>query len=54
MGFARHFLHFFHRLRLEFLNAYQELVLAEPESAVNYTLKENLLVLRRNIETAND
>ncbi len=54
MGFARHFLHLFHRLRLEFLNAYQELVLAEPESAINYTLKENLLVLRRNIETAND
>jgi len=54
IGFLRHFLHLFHRLRLEFLEAYQDLVLKEPESAVNQTLKEALLVLRRNYETASN
>ena len=47
VGFVRHFLHFFHRLRLEFLEHYQQLVLNEPESAVSQPLKEVLLTLRR-------
>ena len=47
IGFVRHFLHLFHRLRIDFLDAYQELVLAEPESAVNHALKEAFLALRR-------
>lgn len=34
ISFLRHFLHLFHRLRLRYLEAYQALVLAEPESAV--------------------
>ena len=34
IGFLRHFLHFFHRLRLRFLDAYQNLVLSEPDSSV--------------------
>jgi hypothetical protein len=46
LGFLRHFLHFFHRYRDAFLNAYQELVLAEPDSAVAPTLKEAFLALR--------
>ncbi len=50
VGFLRHFLHLFHRLRTGFLNAYQELVLAEPDSAVSQPLKEAFLVLRQAAE----
>lgn len=50
IGFLRHFLHLFHRLRLEFLDAYQELVLMEPDSAVSQPLKELFLALRRAAE----
>ncbi|MBV8362299.1 MAG: DNA methyltransferase, partial [Deltaproteobacteria bacterium] len=47
IGFLRHFLHLFHRIRIEFLDAYQALVLNEPESAVNQPLKEAFLSLRQ-------
>lgn len=50
IGFLRHFLHLFHRLRLEFLDTYQTLVLAEPDSAVNQPLKELFLTLRQAAE----
>lgn len=50
IGFLRHFLHMFHRLRTGFLNAYQEFVLAEPDSAVSQPLKEAFLVLRQAAE----
>jgi len=50
IGFLRHFLHLFHRLRLNFLEAYQELVLLEPDSAVSQPLKEVFLALRRAAE----
>ncbi len=50
LGFVRHFLHFFHRLRVDFLNAYQELLLAEPDSAVKQPLKEAFLSLRQAAE----
>ena len=50
IGFIRHFLHLFHRLRLKFLNTYQTLVLAEPESAVGQPLKEVFLSLRQLAE----
>ena len=51
IGFLRHFLHLFHRLRTDYLNAYQALVLAEPDSAVNQTLKEAFLALRQAAES---
>jgi len=51
IGFIRHFLHFFHRLRIEFLNGYQGLVLAEPDSAVRQPLKEAFLTLRHAAES---
>ena len=51
ISFLRHFLHLFHRLRLDFLEAYQELVLEEPESAVSQPLKEAFLALRRAAES---
>jgi hypothetical protein len=51
LGFVRHFLHLFHRLRIEFLDKYQELVLGESDSAVNQPLKEALLVLRQTAES---
>jgi SacI restriction endonuclease len=46
IGFVRHFLHFFHRQRFSFLEHYQRLLLAEPESAVRTPLKEAWLALR--------
>jgi hypothetical protein len=45
-GFLRHFLHLFHRHRVAFLDAYQRLVLAEPESAVSFELQQAFLALR--------
>jgi hypothetical protein len=51
IGFLRHFLHLFHRLRMPFLEAYQELVLAEPDSAVGQPVKEAFLSLRRAAES---
>lgn len=51
LDFLRHFLHLFHRLRLEFLEAYQELVLAESGSAVSQPLKEAFLALRQAAES---
>lgn len=52
IGFIRHFLHLFHRLRTEFLDAYQELVLSQPESGVNQALKEAFLALRKAAQVA--
>jgi DNA adenine methylase len=52
MSFLRHYLHLFHRLRIEFLNTYQELLLAEPDSAVRQSLKEAFLALRRSTESS--
>jgi len=50
LGFLKHFLHFFHRFRKSFLDHYQELVLAEPDSAVSQNLKEAFLTLRKSAE----
>jgi len=52
LGFLRHFLHLFHRLRTDFLDAYQALLLAEPDSAVSHALKEAFLALRKAAEGA--
>lgn len=52
VGFLRHFLHLFHRLRKDFLDQYQMLVLHEPDSAVSQALKEAFLALRRAAESA--
>ncbi len=51
IGFLRHFLHFFYRLRRRFIDEYQELVINEPESAVRHELKEVFLHLRQVAET---
>ena len=51
IGFLRHFLHLFHRCRSAYLNAYQTLVLNEPDSAVSQSLKEAFLALRQAAET---
>jgi hypothetical protein len=51
IGFLRHFLHLFHRIRADYLNAYQKLVLNEPDSAVSQTLKEAFLALRQVAES---
>ncbi len=50
IGFLRHYLHFFHRLRLRFLDEYQNLVLSEPDSSVRQPLKEAFLALRQAAE----
>jgi len=51
IGFARHFLHFFHKHRRRFLDEYQRLLLEEPESTVRHELKEVFLDLRRVAES---
>lgn len=51
IGFLRHFIHLFYRIRMQFLEAYQTLVLSEPDSAVNPALKEAFLTLRLATET---
>lgn len=53
IDFLRHFLHLFHRTRLDYLENYQALVLAEPDSAVSQALKEVLLTLRVAAESVN-
>jgi hypothetical protein len=52
IGFLRHFLHLFHRLRSQFLETYQRLLL--EDSAVNQSLKETFLTLRLTAESAHD
>jgi DNA adenine methylase len=52
VGFLRHFLHLFHRIRKDFLDQYQVLVLREPDSAVSQALKEAFLALRQAAEGA--
>jgi hypothetical protein len=51
LGFARHFLHFFHRYRTNFLYNYQDFVLKEPNSSVGQPLKEAFLILRKQAES---
>ena len=51
IGFLRHFLHLFYRVRMHFLEAYQSLLMSEPDSAVGPSLKEAFLVLRLATET---
>ena len=51
ISFVRHFLHFFHRKRTLYIDAYQRLLLAEPDSAVRQSLKEAWLAMRRASES---
>lgn len=51
IGFLRHFLHLFHRLRFQFLETYQKLLLGESESSVRQELKEAFLALRQAAES---
>ena len=50
IGFIKHFLYLFYRVRMIFLNEYQKLVLSEPDSAVSQELKEAFIVLRKACE----
>ncbi len=52
VSFLRHFLHLFYRLRIAFLDAYQQLVLGEPDNVIRPALKEALLLLRAAAEQA--
>jgi DNA adenine methylase len=45
------FLHLFHRIHIQFLDAYHHLLLEEPDSAVRQTLKDLFLMLRLTAET---
>jgi len=54
IGFIRHFLHLFHRLRTRFLEAYQALILSEPQSAVSQPVKEAFLAMRQAAETGTE
>lgn len=50
VGFIRHFLHLFHRLRSRFLETYQSMILEEPQSSVSQPVKEAFLAMRRAAE----
>ncbi|AFY61561.1 restriction endonuclease, SacI family [Synechococcus sp. PCC 6312] len=50
IGFIRHYLHLFHRLRTSFLQEYQKLILAEPESSISQPVKEAFLSMRHAAE----
>lgn len=50
LGFLRHYLHLFHKVRTEFLEAYQSLILAEPSSSVSQAVKEAFLSMRQVTE----
>jgi DNA adenine methylase len=50
IGFIRHFLHLFHRLRVDFIDAYQDLLLEQPDASVPQALKEIFLNLRSAAE----
>jgi len=52
IGFLRHFLHLFYRIRLDFLEAYQALLLQEPDSSVSQALKEAFLSMRHAAESS--
>jgi hypothetical protein len=52
ISFLRHYLHLFHRLRMNFLEKYQQLVIDEPESAISQALKEAFLSLRQVAESS--
>ena len=54
IGFIRHFLRLFHRLRTRFLEAYQALILSEPQSAVSQPVKEAFLAMRQAAETGTE
>jgi hypothetical protein len=51
IDFLRQFLHLFHRSRQVFLDHYQSLILAEPQSAVSQPLKEAFLAMRQVAES---
>jgi DNA adenine methylase len=51
IGFIRHFLHLFHRLRTNFLDIYQKMLMEEPDSSVRQELKEAFLALRLAAES---
>lgn len=51
ISFLRHFLHLFHRLRAEYVKAYQAFVLAQPDSSVSQPVKEAWLALRQAAES---
>ena len=50
IGFIKHFLYLFYRIRMNFLDEYQKLVLTEPAGAVSQELKEAFIVLRKACE----
>lgn len=52
IGFLRHFLHLFHRLRGRYLDIYQELILAEADSAVSHAMKQAFLAMRVAAESS--
>ena len=50
IGFIKHFLYLFYKIRMKFLDEYQKMVLNESNSAVSQELKEAFIVLRKTSE----
>ena len=51
IGFIRHFLHLFYRLRSKFLENYQSRILEAAQSSVSQPVKEAFLAMRRTAES---
>jgi hypothetical protein len=56
IGFIRHFLHLFHRIRSDFLEIYQKMILEESDNLISQPVKEAFLAMRQAAEanTEND
>jgi DNA adenine methylase len=50
ISFIRYFLHLFYRLRSNFLEVYQELILAKPENSIGQPISRSILVMRQAVE----
>ncbi len=50
IDFIKYFLHLFYDIRIKFLDEYQKLVLNEPISTVSQELKEQFIVMRKNVK----
>ncbi|RKZ56222.1 MAG: DNA methyltransferase [Candidatus Parabeggiatoa sp. nov. 2] len=52
IGFLRHFLHLFHRIRSDFLEIYQTQILEESDNSISQPVKEAFLAMRQAAEAS--
>jgi DNA adenine methylase len=54
IGFIRHFLHLFHRIRSDFLEIYQKQILEESDNSISQPVKEAFLAMRQAAEASTE